>query len=576
MSRPDHVTNTSIFSKVDVPDHAHYTVAFFVCVIGTLGVTGNSLVLFAFYSNKKLRNLPNYFIMNQAVSDFLMAITQSPFFFINCLNKEWIFGELGCKLYAFCGALFGITSMINLLAISLDRYLVITRPLEAMKWNSKRRTTIAILLVWLYSLAWSLAPLLGWSSYIPEGLKTSCTWDYVTYSLANRSYTMMLCCFVFFLPLAIISYCYLFMFLAIRKTSRDVGRLGTQVRKSTIIRQKSIRTEWKLAKIAFVVIVVYVLSWSPYACVTLISWSGHANILSPYSKTIPAVIAKASTIYNPFIYAIIHQKYRKTLAEKVPCLRFLSPSKRKDCASSSFSEGSSFRDSVISRTSAAVRRLSTAVSRQPSAVRGKSNTVSRQPSSSSKAAVSPSSYSSPDRVFADVEMDPVDHRKSGESCRRQSSGGGTRRARLLKKQQQTERKQKTTADRKPSGTTTELPTPFEHEMVSSSVNMAAVPLWVLSRKRSQSLTGGVMSEARGKKMAERQNGGLGNHKSESVDLHFGHAPVSADRALSVPRIIIISPTSEESLVKGDGTSCTDHGSVGTGDQQDSAEDNDVV
>lgn len=49
---------------------------------------------------------------------------------------------------------------------------------------------------------------------------TSCTWDYVTYTLANRSYTMMLCCFVFFIPLGIISYCYLFMFLAIRKTSR--------------------------------------------------------------------------------------------------------------------------------------------------------------------------------------------------------------------------------------------------------------------------------------------------------------------------------------------------------------------
>lgn len=57
-------------------------------------------------------------------------------------------------------------------------------------------------------------------------------------------------------------------------TNREVERLGTQVRKSTLIQQKSIRSEWKLAKIAFVVIVVYVLSWSPYACVTLISWAG--------------------------------------------------------------------------------------------------------------------------------------------------------------------------------------------------------------------------------------------------------------------------------------------------------------
>lgn len=139
--------------------------------------------------------------MNLAVSDFLMAFTQSPIFFINCLYKEWVFGEmgnsllcflahitlikisiplllllsshfvsvcpfpLGCKMYAFCGALFGITSMINLLAISVDRYLVITKPLQSVKRSSKRRTALAILMVWLYSLAWSLAPLVGWSEF---------------------------------------------------------------------------------------------------------------------------------------------------------------------------------------------------------------------------------------------------------------------------------------------------------------------------------------------------------------------------------------------------------------------------
>lgn len=69
-----------------------------------------------------------------------------------------------------------------------------------------------------YFTSWCSLTILG--SYIPEGLMTSCTWDYVTYTLANRSYTMMLCCFVFFIPLGIIFYCYLFMFLAIRKTGR--------------------------------------------------------------------------------------------------------------------------------------------------------------------------------------------------------------------------------------------------------------------------------------------------------------------------------------------------------------------
>ena len=69
-------------------------------------------------------------------------------------------------MYAFCGALFGIASMINLLAISIDRYVVITKPLQAIHWSSKRRTALAILMVWLYSLAWSLAPLVGWSEFL--------------------------------------------------------------------------------------------------------------------------------------------------------------------------------------------------------------------------------------------------------------------------------------------------------------------------------------------------------------------------------------------------------------------------
>ncbi|XP_034168611.2 opsin 4xa [Pangasianodon hypophthalmus] len=349
------------YRKVDVPDHAHYIVAFFVAVIGAVGVIGNALVIYAFFCNKKLRSPPNYFIVNLAVSDFLMAITQSPIFFVNSLYKEWVFGKTGCKIYAFCGALFGITSMINLVAISIDRYIVITKPLQAIRWTSKRRTLISILLVWIYSLAWSSAPLLGWSSYIPEGLMTSCTWDYVTSTPANKSYTLMLCCLVFFVPLGIISYCYVFMFLAIRNTSRDVESLGTQMRNSTLVQQQSITREWKLAKVAFVVIVVYVLSWSPYASVTLIAWAGYSSILTPYSKAVPAVIAKASAIYNPFIYAIIHSKYRDTLAAKVPCLHFLNKTPHKQCVPITNSDFS-LRNSMLSMQSSGSRTKFNSVS----------------------------------------------------------------------------------------------------------------------------------------------------------------------------------------------------------------------
>ncbi|XP_075785729.1 melanopsin-like isoform X2 [Pelodiscus sinensis] len=309
--------------KAEVPDHVFYATGTCVLVIGSIGIIGNLLVLYAFYSNKKLRTPPNYFIMNLAVSDFLMSASQAPICFINSLHKEWILGEIGCDLYAFCGALFGITSMMTLLAISVDRYLVITKPLQSMRWTSKKRTSQIIAIVWLYSLGWSVAPLLGWSSYVPEGLMISCTWDYVTYSPANRSYTMMLCCCVFFIPLVIIFHCYLFMFLAIRSTGRNVQKLGSYGRKSYL--SHSMRNEWKLAKIAFVVIIVYVLSWSPYACVTLIAWAG------------------------------------KTIRSSVPCLRFFIRVSKSDLSSGSINE-SSFRASVSSHRSFASRNKSSCIS----------------------------------------------------------------------------------------------------------------------------------------------------------------------------------------------------------------------
>lgn len=55
---------------------------------------------------------------------------------------------------------------------------------------------------------------------MPEGLLTSCSWDYVSFTPSVRTYTMLLFCFVFFLPLLIIIYCYIFIFKAIRETGQ--------------------------------------------------------------------------------------------------------------------------------------------------------------------------------------------------------------------------------------------------------------------------------------------------------------------------------------------------------------------
>lgn len=47
----------------------------------------------------------------------------------------------------------------------------------------------------------------------------------------------------------------------------------------------------------------------------------YAHVLTPYVNSVPAVIAKASAIHNPIIYALTHSKYRfGTLSPQPPGL----------------------------------------------------------------------------------------------------------------------------------------------------------------------------------------------------------------------------------------------------------------
>ncbi|CAM9100699.1 unnamed protein product, partial [Lampetra planeri] len=88
-------------------------------------------------------------------------------------------------------------------------------------------------------------------------------------------------------------------------------------------RYHKMRSEWKMAKIALIVILLFVISWAPYSCAALTAFAGYADLLTPYMNSVPAVIAKASAIHNPIIYAITHPKYRSALKRYIPYLGVL-------------------------------------------------------------------------------------------------------------------------------------------------------------------------------------------------------------------------------------------------------------
>ncbi|XP_064202248.1 melanopsin-like [Anguilla rostrata] len=345
------------FPAADVPDHAHYIIGAVILAVGVTGVLGNALVIYAFCRSRALRTPGNMFVVNLAAADFLMSLTQSPVFFAASLRRRWAFGERACELYAFCGALFGICSMVTLAAIAADRCLAITRPLAFLGGVTRRRVGLVLGGLWAYSLGWSLPPFFGWSAYVPEGLQTSCSWDYMSFTPSVRAYTVLLFTFVFFVPLGAIAACYLAMFRAVRTAQREVRELGSGEMQKAYER---VQGEWKMAKVALLVILLFVVSWSPYSVVALTATAGYSHLLTPYMNSVPAVIAKASAIHNPIIYAITHPKYRAAIARYVPLLRPVLRVRDKDLRSSftSFSgaasSSSSRRATITSQSSLGV------------------------------------------------------------------------------------------------------------------------------------------------------------------------------------------------------------------------------
>ncbi|XP_071380092.1 opsin 4b [Centroberyx affinis] len=342
------------FPTVDVPDHAHYTIGAVILTVGITGMLGNFLVMYAFCRSRSLRTPANMFIINLAITDFLMCVTQTPIFFTTSMHKRWIFGKKGCELYAFCGALFGICSMITLMVIAVDRYVVITRPLASLGVMSRRKALGILAAAWVYSMGWSLPPFFGWSAYVPEGLLTSCSWDYMTFTPSVRSYTMLLFTFVFFIPLSIIIFCYCCIFRAIRRTTRAITKINCEGNRDSVKRFHKMKSEWKMAKIALIVILLYVISWAPYSCVALTAFAGYADMLTPYMNSVPAVIAKASAIHNPIIYAITHPKYRSAISRYIPYLGVLLCMTGRDRFSSS-SFQSTRRSTLTSQSSESSR-----------------------------------------------------------------------------------------------------------------------------------------------------------------------------------------------------------------------------
>lgn len=106
----------------------------------------------------------------------------------------------------FTVSLSGIVSLISLVVLSYDRYSTLT--VYHKRGPDYRKPLLAVGGSWLYSLIWTVPPLLGWSSYGLEGAGTSCSVSWTQRTAQSHAYIICLFIFCLGLPVLIMVYCY--------------------------------------------------------------------------------------------------------------------------------------------------------------------------------------------------------------------------------------------------------------------------------------------------------------------------------------------------------------------------------
>jgi hypothetical protein len=95
----------------------------------------------------------------------------------------------------------GCSQIYLMTAISIERHYIIENQLKKIKKNTMINVIILCL---LFSLFWSIAPLLGWSHYSLEDSNTGCCVEYKSRTINVISYNIAMFIFVFIIPFGFI------------------------------------------------------------------------------------------------------------------------------------------------------------------------------------------------------------------------------------------------------------------------------------------------------------------------------------------------------------------------------------
>ena len=309
-------------------------------LIFTLSCIGNSLVAIVIIRARGAWTSANVLILNLALCDLVLPTLSIPFdLALEEVNYIWPFGSGMCKVLWPFQTAFSTSSSLTLVAISLDRYRTIGKPLSRRVSTGKILVFSSTIHVISISLCIPYFIALGYNE--AEG--------YCVESWSNfhhrQAYTIVLFLCQYALPLVTMCVAYLLIYRSLRlntarlfsvdrKSQRrhNPSRLSTNMDDMEFKRKEQ---NIRLAKMFVFVVVVFAISMFPNQVLWL--WvdfgNGAENKFFHYISVVCRLFTYANSVLNPFIYALKSREFRSGFArigrQSMQPLRKISSESRK-------------------------------------------------------------------------------------------------------------------------------------------------------------------------------------------------------------------------------------------------------
>nr|AKQ63072.1 orphan G-protein coupled receptor 64 [Platynereis dumerilii] len=274
-------------------------------IASILGTFGNILVMASFAVNPALQNSKNVFIFNVALADILVTSIADPFGILGMVYGSEYFDSRPavCDFIATLCIAACVTALFSIGGISFNRFISICHPSVYSKVFGLKANLAMCFAFWVGGIGMSLPALVGWTDNIYDHKMLECIWN----RLHSLSYTIFFSTCVVFTPVVIISFSYLKIFLHVRASRRKVATMAG----ANAATKKQEQSSLKLARSFFIIFMIFVGCWSPYAILVLVDWN---DSLPLNVHLFILMVAHLHASLNPLVHAITNTHFRKGYA----------------------------------------------------------------------------------------------------------------------------------------------------------------------------------------------------------------------------------------------------------------------